>query len=106
MGLRLAEWIAVYVDNKPELHPLLTTKKVEASGAVVQEEGKGVPAETTAPAAAAAPKPHTVKPTTDEPMPKGRVHLIVRMSVPVRNQIAFTAMVRGGEGDVAGPIIV
>uniref|UniRef100_A0A7S2XEJ5 ThuA-like domain-containing protein n=1 Tax=Lotharella oceanica TaxID=641309 RepID=A0A7S2XEJ5_9EUKA len=27
LGLRLAEWISVFVDNKKHLHPLLTTKK-------------------------------------------------------------------------------
>lgn len=27
LGLRLAEWVAYYVDGKTDLHPLLTTKK-------------------------------------------------------------------------------
>ena len=29
LGLRLAEWVSVYVDNKKHLHPLLTTKKAD-----------------------------------------------------------------------------
>ena len=105
LGLRLAEWIAVYVDNKPELHPLKTTKNVDGRDVAHKEEPKKKKGAKNDKAASDSKPVASKAPANAAPAPEGKVHLIVRMSVPVRNQTAWTAMVsgerEGGRGGLA-----
>lgn len=93
LGLRLAEWTAVFVDNKKELHPLLTTKKVDGREV---EEADAKPPKATA-AKSNKESETSVVPTATVPTAEGHegpVHLIVRITVPVRNQTAWKLTVR------------
>lgn len=84
----------MYVDQKPELHPLKTTKNVDGREVQHKEEKlKKKEAKKDKAAAAAADAKPAAAPVKTAPSPEGKVHLIVRMSVPVRNQTAWTAMV-------------
>ncbi|EDQ86885.1 uncharacterized protein MONBRDRAFT_33673 [Monosiga brevicollis MX1] len=108
LGLRLAEWIAVYFDGKKELHPLLTTKKQDkAHSSSDSKSGDAAKTassdknEATEAKAAEAPKPAAQSTSTPRPhVPTAethrdqRVQLVVRASVPWRNQVQWKAMVK------------
>eukprot|EP00730_Choanoeca_flexa_P014837 TRINITY_DN6630_c0_g2_i1.p1 TRINITY_DN6630_c0_g2~~TRINITY_DN6630_c0_g2_i1.p1 ORF type:complete len:366 (+),score=74.10 TRINITY_DN6630_c0_g2_i1:97-1194(+) len=106
LGLRLAEWVAVFFDGRSDLHPLKTTKlldgrevdevKSEASITNGHAEPKSVVKEEpskTKPEAPKATASRGVVAPTAETHP-GRVQLIVRASVPWRNQTAWKAMAK------------
>eukprot|EP00043_Microstomoeca_roanoka_P012069 m.115924 g.115924 ORF g.115924 m.115924 type:complete len:367 (+) comp15381_c1_seq1:107-1207(+) len=102
LGLRLAEWVAVYVDNKADLHPLLTTKKLDArfteeataQGAQETKAGEDTKEEKKAVATKPPPSTHGSQPPQMFASTSGKVHLLVRISVPSRNQTAWSAMAR------------
>ena len=91
----LALGVAVYFDGRTDLHPLKTTKLLEGSGE--KEMTDPTPEPTVEPAAEApktapkaAPREETVPTAETHP---GRVQLIVRISVPIRNHTPWKAMV-------------
>lgn len=75
LGLRLAEWVAVFIDGRKDLHPLKTTKLQDKVAASAAEEARLANKSIVMAAAAK------------------RVHLVVTILVPLANQTAWKSLV-------------